>query len=257
MLYGKIPVILLTTVVTENDGSLNRSLASYILKNIESVKSMGIVELAKNCNVSISSVSRFCNDIGFQDFSEFKELLIDPQMNVEVVSDNPKVEERIHELFTQVATALVRVEQSIDVRCIDLLCKDLLAFEQVTTLGMLKASSAAICLQNDLSMAGKMIATHPLFQQQKEFLLGASKDDLLIIFSYTGTYFDYFDMNSLTHLRDVKIYFITGNPTPSHSEYLDVIISFNSELNQVSHPYQLLSIANVISQEYVRYISKR
>ena len=57
----------------------------------------------------------------------------------------------------------------------------------------MKAESAAICLQSDLLMLGKNIYTNVSYPQQLEYIQSAGADTLILLFSYTGTYFAYAD----------------------------------------------------------------
>ncbi len=73
MLYGKIPVALLSAMASEKNHSTNSVIAAYMLTHREQLPHMKIQQLAAVCHVSVSSVSRFCREIGLQDFSELHE----------------------------------------------------------------------------------------------------------------------------------------------------------------------------------------
>ena len=86
MIYGKLPVVFLSVMATEKKGSTNSVIASYILEHMEDMRDLGIKELAARCHVGLGSVSRFCREIGLQDFVELKELLWSAEMNYQVCS---------------------------------------------------------------------------------------------------------------------------------------------------------------------------
>ena len=86
MIYGKMPVLFLSAVFSEKNGSINNTVAHYILEHQELVKEMGITELAEACHVSTSSISRFCKEIGLDNFAELRELVQNNQM---VFEHNP------------------------------------------------------------------------------------------------------------------------------------------------------------------------
>lgn len=75
MIYGKLPVVFLSVLESERPDSTNRVIASYILDHLDEVKDIGIQEFASDCNVSISSISRFCRQIGLENFAELKMML--------------------------------------------------------------------------------------------------------------------------------------------------------------------------------------
>ena len=112
----------------------------------------------------------------------------------------------------------------------------------------------AFNLQSDLLMLGKQTYSHISYKQQLQYISSAGADDLLIIFSYTGSYFDYPDIRSLKNkLKKPKIWLISGKQE-SHPEFIDQVSTFDSKQDQNSHPYQLQFIASLIAQEYSRRI---
>ena len=113
---------------------------------------------------------------------------------------------------------------------------------------MLKAQGVAMNLQSDLLMLGKNCYTKSSYNQQINYLKHATKDDLIIIFSYSGVYFDYEYRKLPQYIKDLNIYFITGGQ--DIKDFDNHVLSFDSPLDQTSHPYQLQYIASLISQEY-------
>ena len=72
MIYGKLPIILLSAMASEADGSKEYQIAYYILSNRREAASLSIVALAERCHVSVSSISRFCRSLGLADFAELR-----------------------------------------------------------------------------------------------------------------------------------------------------------------------------------------
>ena len=48
MIYGKLPVVFLSTIASEKNGSINSVIASYILDHLDELQDMGIKDIAKN-----------------------------------------------------------------------------------------------------------------------------------------------------------------------------------------------------------------
>lgn len=254
MIYGKLPVVLLNTMASEKNDSTNGCIASYILENINDVKNMGIKELATHCHVAMSSISRFCKDIGLEDYSELKEMLAENQFYFERQSLKETFDERLQDYQGHIVESLSMVQSSIDYQQILKLCHDLLSYKKVSVFGLLKAQSAAIHFQSDLLMLGKKIDTKMAYSQQLDYMMNASQDDLIIIFSYTGSYFDYPDIRKYQKkLYTPQIWMISsGDNLP---DFVDETIHFSSLQNQAGHPYQLQFISSIIAQEYARLIS--
>ena len=75
MYYGKLPILLLAQLSASSPNSTNSQIASYILNHLEEVRDSSIRDLASKCYVSLSSISRFCRDMGLNDFAELRELI--------------------------------------------------------------------------------------------------------------------------------------------------------------------------------------
>lgn len=252
MIYSKLPVVFLSTIASEKNGSTNCIIASYILDHLQDVQNIGIKELAQKCNVAVSSISRFCKEIGLRDFAELKEMLNSHNLYFEEQSHLQFIDQRIQEYSQKVIDSIQMVEKTIDGHQILKLCQDIKQYNNVALFGLLKAGSATINLQGDLLMLGKRVYMHVSYAQQIQYIVNASKDDLIIIFSYTGSYFDYQDLRALKKkLYEPKIWMITSKKE-SYPDFVDEIISFQSLQDQGSHPYQLQFVASLIGQEYAK-----
>lgn len=242
MIYPKLPIVFLSTIASEKAGSTNSQIASYILDHLSEVKDMGIKEMANQCHVAISSISRFCKEIGLQDYAELRELLTGTELYFEEIS--------LADYNKHVQACIQQVASSIDMHQIRKLCLSIQQHERVAIFGLLKAGSVALNLQVDLLMLGKRVYTQVSYASQMEYLLQATKEDLIIIFSYTGTYFNDEELRSKKNkLKDAEIWMITSTDK-AYPDYIDHVILFDSKQDQLSHPYQLQFIAGLIAQEY-------
>lgn len=186
MLYGKLPIVFLSTLASEKKDSTNSQIATYLLNHLDDIKDIGIQEMAKECSVAMSSISRFCKEIGLNDFNELRELLITTNMTFEQYSTSSKAKDRLKEYSSKVKESITMVEKSIDIQQIDALCKEIQKYEQVGIFGLLKAGAVAFNLQSDLLMLGKQTYSNISYKQQLQYISSTNENDLLIIFSYTG-----------------------------------------------------------------------
>lgn len=125
MLYGKLPIVFLSTLASEKKDSTNSQIATYLLNHLDDIKDIGIQEMAKECSVAMSSISHFCKEIGLNDFNELRELLITTNMTFEQYSTSSKAKDRLKEYSSKVKESITMVEKSIDIQQIDLLCKEI------------------------------------------------------------------------------------------------------------------------------------
>ena len=255
MLYSKLPIIFLSTLASEKDGSTNSIIAEFILNHLDDMASIGICDLAKQCHVAISSISRFCKEIGLQDYNELKTLLTLPELYYEPYSLIDNTQERMNAYVNKMKECMDQVLCSIDSNKIRQLCLDIQFYKKVAIFGLMKAGSVALNLQCDLLMLKKVTYTKLSYKQQMEYLKNASEEDLIIIFSYTGTYFDYEFRRLPKILNRPKIYCIGGNRVENTNDVELEYITFDSMQDQASHPYQLQCVASLIAQEY-DYLNK-
>lgn len=250
MIYDKLPIVFLSTIASERKNSTNSQIATYILNHLEQVQNIGIKEMANECNVAVSSISRFCKEIGLRDFAELRELLLSTNLYFEKNSDSSSARQRAHDYSLKVKESVEMVENSVDINAIADLCEDIHNYQRVAVFGLLKAGSVALNLQGDLLMLGKQVYTNISYTQQIQYILTANENDLIIIFSYTGSYFDYQNLRSLRKMLNApKIWFISSGHQKA-PDFIDRIITFESLQDQTSHPYQLQFIAGLIAQEY-------
>ena len=256
MFYGKLPIIILSELASSKSDSINGYIAAYILGHLKEIKNDTIRELAAKMNVSASSISRFCRDIGLSDYNELKMLAMDTKMNFEVYSFSDTAPQRKDDYITAVEESLEQVRASIDMKKLRKLCVDITRYERIAVFGLLKAEGVAMNLQTDLTLLGKHAVTKLPFSEQIDYLENADERCLVIIFSYTGIYFDYGLPKSFRKPRGQrpKVYFITSDPAAKDSGYFDEVIWFESRQDQVSHPFQLQLIGSLIAQRYAHLL---
>ncbi len=250
MIYDKLPVVLLSTMAAEKSTSTNHTIAAYILTRRAEIADMGIQQLAEACYVGTGSISRFVRDIGLSGFNELRTLIAETDFSLDPAWTEESVRKRRGLLTSYIADSLVRMEQSVDQTQLEKLCNDIHSYENVYAFGMLKAESAAVSLQTDLMMMSKPVLTSAAFKEQIDTIVHAGKDDLIIIFSYTGSYFSAhsFRQNE-KHLLLPKIWMICGNGQKA-PWYVDEVLSFASDGRREAHPFLLEMAASLIIQQY-------
>lgn len=257
MYWDKLKIVFLSELVSSNDGSTNCEIAAYILSHIDEVKQCNIGELAKKCHVANSSISRFCKEIGLNDFVELKELINTTSFNFELYSKHPNINTRSLDFNARVKESLDLVSESLNYEVLNHLIKDIYCYEKVAIFGLLKAETVAMNLQSDLLMLGKVAVTKVPFKQQLEYLRGATDKDLIIIFSYTGIYFEYtFPRKIPKNQTKPKVYFITSDYNSISNKSFDEVIRFKSLQDYASHPFQLQLVGSLIAQNYAYYKGK-
>ena len=256
MIYDKLPVVLLSTMAAEKNSSTNHVIASYILAHRQEMADMGIQQLAEACHVGTGSVSRFVRDIGLSGFNELRSLIAQSDFSLNHAWMDEPAPIRRTKLTSYVAQSLIRMEQSVDQAQLEKLCEDIHSYQNVYVFGMLKAESAAVSLQTDLLMMSKPVLTFAAYSEQIDTIAHAGKEDLIIIFSYTGSYFSShsFRQNE-KRLMLPKIWMVCSKDHKA-PWFVDEVLSFDSDGRREAHPFLLEMAASLITQQYACQFQK-
>ena len=255
MIYDKLTVALLGTLASERQDSTNSHIARYLLSHQDVLGDLTVKGLAQACSVGVGSVSRFCREVGFANFEELRQEVGSSGRAYEPVVEDDGVAERSVGLASRVEGAIAQAAQSVDLLAVGRLVDDLLRYQKVSAYGMLKAQAAAVDLQVDLLMQGKLVDTCVNHAEQLRRISEADGSELVIVFSYTGSYFDARDMTqAMKRLDQPKIWVVCGRRHDMPSFVSDRVL-FSSSGSQLGHPYQLEMVAGIVAQEYARRLA--
>ncbi|MBO4888867.1 MAG: MurR/RpiR family transcriptional regulator [Firmicutes bacterium] len=248
--YTKLPIVLLSEIAAAREDSYRARMASYLLEHMG--QSLTAEEIARDCFVSKSAVSRFCREIGLEDFGELKELLSKTDKNFERIGADLSEEERFKKIARRAGDAMTKCAETLDRAALSELVRLIRTSERIACFGLLKAEAAAINLQSDLTMLGLKALTKVSYRDQMDFLRESGPSDLIIIFSYQGIYFEY-DLPAEIREGKGRIFIVTGNPAAKEKllqrPLVRGVLCFSSDLDFISHPYQLLAASSIIAQE--------
>lgn len=250
----KLSIILLAVLNNEEKNSVDFTIAKYILDNVDNLKNISVMDLSNACHVSKSTISRFCRKIGLNDFLEIRQELY----NVNFYRDekfNYKLNDGNESYVLKVANQLIKLHNVLDYTMIDKLVKDIYNFPRVVIVGHMQSYQAAINLQENLFVSRKITVCPSAFSLQLNYFKNCNKDDLIIVFSNEGEFFEriFARKTEITELREPKVYFITSNKKVKNYNYTDEIIWVPDNNNLVSHPIQFNLISDIISIAYGNY----
>ena len=249
--YGKLPIVLLSELATEKSDSSNCRIAAYLLANLDRADQIGIEQLAQACYVSTSTISRFCREIGLDSFIELRDLLRSEGRMFTLYGAGQDARQQSRLFAGRVTESLQLALDTLDYAALDALAADLHAAERISIFGLLKAETAAMNLQSDLVMLGKPAVTKVAFREQMVHLASARRGETVLIFSYTGVYFDYGLPQKILHGADrPNLWFITGDPGAAERFPGARVLAFSSKQDFASHPYQLQLVASLIAQRF-------
>lgn len=252
MRYGKLMAVLLSTVASERPDSLDQRIAQYIMDHLGDAGAITMKQIEQSCHVGNASISRFCRKIGLQDFFELRDLVGHMQFQ-SLPDDADTFTGRMTAHRDSILRSLDMVVDSLPEEKVRALCADIHRYRRVAVFGILKSEAAAIVMQSEMAVLGKNLFTVVSHVQQREWLRTAGPEDLILLLSYQGGYFDYLRGDDLkTLLAGPRVWLITGASTDPALPGVDAVLHFASDLTQAQHPFQMSFVCSTIVQEYAR-----
>lgn len=267
MIYHKLPVALLSLLSSQAEDATSTQIARHVLSHASAGRDLSVKSIAAACHVGVGTVSRFVREAGFGSFAELRDAFAQYGRGFERVggaadgADAGAAEaadgagaagaaDRAARLERAVASSLARARASVDLAAVGRLVADLHAYEDVGVYGLLKAQAAALDLQVDLFSLGKLADTCTQLSEQAARIAAAGADKLVVVFSYTATYFDAVDVASALRRSDrPRVWVVCGESRPLPPFVHDRVL-FASDHSRLAHPYQLEFVAGLIAQEY-------
>lgn len=245
--YGKLPILLLTELASGEWDSPNSRIAEWLLEHLNREDDVTMEQIASECFVSNSAVSRFCRSIGLEDFKELRRLWQENRQSFTLYGEGLPAKEQAGEFLRRIQEEERLAVESLDYSALDELAKKICTAKRVVLLGLLRSANVAMNLQSNLCALGIRTASRLTYREQANYLKAPPEDDLILILSFSGTYFEYGLPREF--LRNSKqVWLLTGCKAAAE-HYPNVhTLSFHSQLNFAGHPYQLQAVAGVLAQ---------
>lgn len=167
-----------------------KQIADFILKNAEKIEELSINELASYANTSKSTVTRFCQRLGYDGFKQFRlSAAKDSAVGLKysnVNHDELSVEEQIREICQSNARACIDTPLLLDARSLEKAAQTLLEAKRILIVGDGPVTPIAIDFYQKLLRLGMFCihSTERRFQQMQAVLI--DKEDVLIAFDLSG-----------------------------------------------------------------------
>lgn len=256
---AKLPYILLELINNENPESVDYIIGKYVLDHMNQLSGASIQDISDACEVSKSTLSRFCRKIGLEDFQEMKDELQNAHINPSGKFNVPLVDADGKGYLKSVSEQVMKLDAALDYKLIEKLVKEIYDAKNIILLGSMQAMNPAVNLQQDMLFCGKVMRVPSMFSLQVSAIERARPNDLLICFSNSGIFFERLfenqgDLHKLDHLR---IWMITGNENEKKLSYINECIVIPDNHGYVSHPLQFNLTARVIAMAYAEYYKKK
>lgn len=247
---NSLRIILFSILDSEPEDSNNYIIAKYILDNYSRLAGISLTNLAKQCNVSKASVSRFCRKLGLYDYIDLQMLIRLNSNDISYRNDKLSIEQQKQIFCNELNNSTLNMVKIINDPVVEELISDIIKYNSISIFGHLQSSHIAYTLRNNLAMLSKFCFCSQVFTEQKKKILESTPKDLLIIFSSSGNFFKRLDinMNNLEKNINSKVYLISF-------ENDDITLN-NVKKIYLGKEYQDL-ISNITMNMLVNYLSYR
>lgn len=243
--------LLLSVKNTASPQSADYQIANYLIKNFRKLNHITTQTLAQECHVSKSAISRFCRNIGLEDFLDLKLLarsvIEDPRAKFNVPLDD------IESNYIEGVYNNLRILKNLVLKYeLDELVEDIYNYTQVTLMGHMQSSNPAFNLQYDLAQLGKYVECCDNIRNQREIIKDSTSDDLIIVFSSSGNFFkNLMAKESLLQSCKAKIYMISATPTSLKPDYIYQTFNISKDYNYYSSVINMIVFANIICLKFL------
>lgn len=232
-----------------------RRVADYITAHRGETQYMSISELAKECKVAVSTVSRFCRKLGLISFHDLKLTLAattaergDP---VELLSGEVLPTDSVEEMCRKVRSAhLEAIDETMTlIRPETIRAAAELIIRAPRVLCMGQGGSAVMAQEAaHLFSTVRDNFTYVLDSHMQAIAISALKrDDVILYFSYSGATRELMDMLSVREETGAKLILITRFPRSPGGLGADVVLQCGSK----ESPIQLGSVSARMAQLYL------
>lgn len=260
---------LLAVINDENPDSTYYHVALCMLKHIDHLQALSIIQLAQLCAVSKSTISKFIRFIGCEDFSEFR-YAAPFQVNryhseFEYVSNvmDYMEENSIEALIDAFQTDLKATLERLDWQVVDRLMEDLWSYKNVGIFGHDFSESAALNFQLKLAYNKKFVVTNLNDLKQSHYIRNAKEDALIVVMSDSGRYInrylqieEIYDKHIFSQTK-AKVVAITSNPELEKDPRVAYCLLFQRMGKVHTHRVVYEALTDILAYKYREFQKKK
>lgn len=211
-----------------------KKIASYVVKHAAIIQELTISDLAKKCQTSTASISRFVKHIGYLNYREFlmempKSTYGDVFSEIEEDDSDTQITEKT---FNGAINALKATKKMLDKNKVKQAAKFLQHTNKLSFFGLGGSSIVALDGFHKFIRTSLECEYHPDFDIQLMQAVKLTKDDCAIVVSHSGKNQQTMLVAKELKKRHVPIIAITSYPTSELAQIADVaLIAVAEEVN--------------------------
>ncbi len=216
----------------EDKDSINYQIAYTLVNKADSIKNSSSSSLAKLCNVSKPSISRFCKNLGYDDFYDFRAELnqYTPDQGLKYNLEGVTSDDQISWMncyLNKLEGNLSLLKTPSFLKQVEDLVKDIHDYHEVILMGNMQSGNSASILHNNLHIPKNNISAVTGLKGQIRVLNEKKPGRLFVIFSTSGEYYRaLFSAGEIPiQSNESRVWMITTNPALRRTEGVDVILN--------------------------------
>lgn len=231
--------------------------AHYVLEDPQAVLYKSITELAEDASSSEASVMRFCRDLRFSGFQNFK-LALAQELATQTQPDASSTHgDTVIDLITTARIALDETEKLLNRRTIEAVANELLKASHIEIFGVAASAITAQYLEYKLARLG--LKSHIPSDAHLATMAAAtsSSSDVFFLVSNSGSTIDTVKIAQLAHSHGARVVGITSrvkSPLAAVCDYLLIASWPETPLTGGAYPSKISEL--LIVDAIVSYITK-
>lgn len=227
----------------------NEEIARFLLVHLGQIPEMRLADVAVQCHVSTPSVIRFCRELGYDDYTAFKNTAedyrcdirsceLDPKIPLDLLGSQEEFISSLEEWLDRLRDDVLHTMMGLDRHQVERLAREMLQYRYVYLFGA--GLSGVLCehLRIRLARCGKL-AVNLSSPRTDIALTPTKKDTLSIVFSQHGRFMvEQPDLLPYIHKNSDRVWMVTQEPAQKFRPLLaDEIIYLPSKEENIEAEY--------------------
>ena len=215
----------------EKGGSLDAHIALYALSHHDEVPELSIEELARACNTSPATISRFCRRVNGSSFRSFKEQVDDFNAWLQRETTETRAHKQIDIpwYFDIVETSLLETKRLLTEDRLERAVDWLLDAQNVYVYGSSFSNLVARSLCEKLSRVNRLCFSFGSVKGQETSLCLLQPDDLTVFVSFSGKTSHIFNLYVEAKRRGCRVIWISSNMAFDNNGARELLLPVSAE----------------------------
>lgn len=245
----------LGAIINEEEDSSDKAISEYLLQHLETIDSLTINEIVDQAFVSHSSIRRFCNKLGYKNFSELKDSFTDiafpSNLHLREFESLGKYRE---ELKLEITNMMTDMNQMVDNQTIEYVVDLIYKHKEIFFISANNTTSNLLKFQQELFYVNKIIRVVNS-NYNNDFINKISKpESLIFVVSVSGVFAEQV-YNIMDEIKGQKILITANRNEEFTNPYHEVIYLSEKDVNSDSlgalGKYGITYLFDLISEHYI------